>query len=848
MAKPDKVSAAIAGNPDRTPYYSDLSYIPQDLKQKKIFIAQSIYYAKKNSSLLVSPALASEYRGYDNLIVNPQTYKNLIDPPSPKTEGGKAEFFSSDFKPYPIDIHLDNIVRAALEKIPNNISVTIADPVAKLNEQKDKEKIIWQGIVRRFINEMNKELGLPQIQESQDPYKWAKAFTQNGEKGAAAVDTIGNPMDMIKNKIKTDDQLRMYMKYVYKNGLEIAFEAAIQYYFINLNKWHIRQDAFINDMRNFNTTTGMLYTDSTNGRPVVKYLDPASVYTSPFFEKNGDDIIYWGYEFFVNFADFERMFGAKLSDEQKKKILDVNKLWNNATNGSISVQWNAQLKTNAQLKLGYYSVLTQEAEEFSKYYLDNQGTLINEFGTGWDGEDSVNLKPNPNKIYNVWYSCYYVPLPSTSTYYWGGAGSGVNIGTESWEWLSEYVFDIQKNVDMYRYGVDQRYAKSQLVIYCDRSRPSYTNIKYHFMPKINLLWQKYQNCLVQDINAMAWDEDLMSALLSAVDTANEKDSKGGGDALLKSMKTLRQSGQSWVKFRDKNGQLIITDPSKLFVHIKSGHMETAGEYMQHILMLYNEMSKALAMSDAASAEQPDPRTPAVGIEIAAEATQNARWYLEKGMIEVNIMFGERIIQWVNCICSDKKEFGAEERWNEFVDVVGLANGATIESIEDINFENVGITVKSVNTGAIKQLITQMVTQKLNMGQITAQQWGLVLDTDNWKYQIMELAMFEDAQKEDAAKQQQAQFQQQMQLQQMQLQTALALQGAKAEGVNSNIQMAGAVDNQVNQQLNAAKAQTMAGLAAQRNAQKQQEDVLKAQLEKDKKSHEHNLDQQSAFTS
>ncbi len=42
------------------------------------------------------------------------------------------------------------------------------------------------------------------------------------------------------------------MKYLYKNGIEIAFEAAIKYYFISLNKWGVRQDAFLNDLKNFN--------------------------------------------------------------------------------------------------------------------------------------------------------------------------------------------------------------------------------------------------------------------------------------------------------------------------------------------------------------------------------------------------------------------------------------------------------------------------------------------------------------------------------------------------------------------------------------------------------------------
>lgn len=829
----------LGGQTDRTAFYSDLAYIPKEYKARKLWMAQSIFYAKKNSSLLVDPVLAAKYRGYDLMTIDPLEYRALIDPPSKKSNG-LAEHTAADFKSFPIDIHLDNLIRAALEKIPNNLSVKVADPVAKAQEQKDKEKIIFQRIMREFINSMNAELGLPKIQDTQDPYKWAEAYSKQG-KGGEAIDTVGNPIDMIRNRVKNDDQLRMYMKYLYKNGLEIAFEAAIQYYFINLNKWELRQDKFNNDLKNFNTCTGMWYTDATTGRPILKYLDPVSVYTSPFVERDGSDILYWGYEFYVSFAEFERMFGAKLRDDQKKKILEVNKLWNGNYGSDVGVQWQAGFKTNAQIKMGYYSVLTQEAEEFSKYYVNNEGGLERDNNASWDGPSEINEKPNPNQTYNVWYSCYYIPMPST------GINDQVLVGNEGWEWLAEYVFDIQKNVDMERYGVDSRYAKSALVVYRDNSRPSYTAIKYRFMPKINTLWHRIQNCIIQDINGMGWDEDLLAGVLQAVDSANEQDSKGGGDALINSMKTLKQSGVTWLKFRDANGNLVVTDPSKLFVAIKSGHMEAAQGYFMMMLQLYNEMTKALAMSDAASAEQPDPRTPAAGIQIAAEATKNARWYIERAVIETAIMFGERTIQWVNTICKDKKEFGASKRWDEFVQVVGLANGATIESIEDINFENVGVSVKSENTAAIKQLIVQVATEKMSTGQISSQDWGLILDSgDNWKLQIVEMSMAEEAKNEQLAAQQQAQFEQAMALEQQRTQTALALAGAKAEGVNSNIQTEAQMQAMIDQQMGQIKAQTKAEEDVRRKDFKEQESVLKSELDKDREAFKKNLENQSAF--
>lgn len=795
MADTTKTKKSLLNN-DRTSFYSDLAYMPMGFKERREWMAQSIFYSKKNASLLVNPQVAQGFRENNRLIINSADYRRLIDPPTPKDSGGTAEFMSADFKAYPIDVHLDNITTAILEKIPHNISVKINDPVAKLQEQKDKEKIIYKNQVRKVINAINKELGLPAVSESEDPYKWIEAFSKDGGKGTVNVDTIGTKIDQIRNRIETDDQLRMFMQYVYKNGLEIAFESAIQYYFINLNKWHLKQDGFIDDMKNFNLFTGMWYIDELTGRPVVKYLDPSSVYTSPFVEKNGDDILYWGTEMYITYAEFEKMVGAVLSDEQKKKILQVNKMWGNANaygnNVSVNVVWNNCLTTNAQMKIGYYSVLTQEAEQFSEYYVDGGGSIAVLNPTGQDDSDAdVVNKPVKNKVYNVWYRCYYIPLPDTQT------NQQILIGNEGWQWLTEYVFDIRKEIDMYRYGVDERYAKSALVIYRDQRRPSYTQVKQRFMPKIHTLWHKIQNCIVQDVNAMAWDYDLLGGMLNAIDDANEQNPQGG-QALIQEMKSLKQSGLSWVKFRDKNGSLLVTDPSKLFIAVQSGHMDTAEKYMLMLLTLYNEMTKALGISGASEGQQPDPRTPAVGIELSAQAIDNARWYLEKPMIECAIMFGERVVQYVNCISREKDEYGYEERWKEFCDIVGFANGATIESIEDIKFQNVGLSVVNENNTLQKQAVLQMATQKAAAKELTTNDLMLILDTDNWKYQMMEMAMAEHARRKELVAEQQRQYEQQKALQDQQLQIALALKGADTQGINSNIQVQGNIDSQLEQ--------------------------------------------------
>ena len=837
-------SAALKLNNDRTVFYSSLAYIPTEYKEKAVWMAQSIYYAKRNSSLIVDPNVAKGYRDYDRGYIDKQKYKEMIDPKTASdSSSGTAEYVASTFESLPIDQNLDNIIRAKLEKIPHNITVKINDPVAKRQEQLDKEKIIMQREVVARINYINKELGLPELDSAVDPYKWMDAFAKGAEgdtEGASKIDVVGQQLDQIRTKIKTDDQLRMYMQYVYKNGLEIAFESAINYYYIEYNKWHLKQDAIINDLKHFNAFTAQWYTDQTTGRPVLKYLDPSTVYTSPFYEKNGDDILYWGTEYYVSFAEFEKMLGSTLDPEQKMQILDVNNMWNSTWGNQVTVinqMWDEQKKTNAQLRLGFFSVLSQESDSFGEYYIDNTGMLQTKT-KDYNSPSEIN-KETPSKTYNVWYSCYYIPLPNFSP------TQGGVVGVEGWQWLSNYVFKIQKETDMYRYGVDYRYAKSSLVIYRDNSRMSYTQIKERFMPQINTLWHKVQNCLVQDYNATIMAQDFLVSLANAVTDANE-DSKDGGKKILDQLKAMKQSGLSLAQFTDKNGNKIVDDPSKFFISFKSGHIETANAYMAEILSLYNLMIQSLAISQASAGQQADPRTPAAGIEIAAEATEQARWYLEKPMIECAIMCGERVIQYVNSIVKDKTKYNYKERWDEFVDIVGLANGATIESIEDIDFENIGLTVTNENTSLQKKIVMDVLVNKVASKEITSKELALILGTSNYKLQLMEMALAEDKLQEQKDQEAEAQHQRALELQQMQIQVAQALENVKTEGKIAEINALGNVQAQLQAQINELKAQTMSMQMYQRGEQKKEDAILKNELQKDLKQNEENLKQQQAI--
>ena len=170
--------------------------------------------------------------------------------------------------------------------------------------------------------------------------------------------------------------------------------------------------------------------------------------------------------------------------------------------------WGYQQMNNCLIRIGYFSVLTQEMDTFSEEYINNRIPAFDKKPLSWKPDkESATIK---NKCYNVWYSCYYIPPPGERL---------TRNSMVDWNWQSQYIFNIQKDIEMYRYGTDMRYARPTLIIY-KNDLPSCTDIEEAYMPKIRAMWHKFQNCLVQDTNAVVIDWDFMMGILNATDEAN----------------------------------------------------------------------------------------------------------------------------------------------------------------------------------------------------------------------------------------------------------------------------------------------------------------------------------------
>lgn len=822
---------------DRSFYYSDLiSLLPEN--KNELFCAQMLYYAKKNSRIFLDPKKALKYRELDSLVVDKGAYKEMVDPKTPMGKGGEANYFSADWKALPIYLHLKNIAKANIERTFKQFEVNLTDAYAKNRKMRDTYKIQSQHLLRRIINEYNKNAGLPEVANSQDPYKWiesleteAQGKEQSEGKNTGSIDSVVGWISAIKNRIEDDMDLALYNELIYKEDYAIAFELGIKHYLIDYNKWSIKSEKFLDDIMHFNKACGAWYTDLMTGRPQIEYLIPERLWTSPYREKDGSDLMYYFTEYNITWGDFMKQIGVALSDQQLKNVFEYQKT-QGTINGFQGVEWQGRYtkaSDTAMVRIGRMSFLTQELH----VNMDNvEPTFPNYYQApnSWDAisdPEKVREKIADNKIYNVWYSFYYIPPTQNS------------ISNADYAWQSQMIFNIEKNQDQFRFGENGRYSKPPLVIYDNSVQASFSDVVEGYKSKMDFLWQKYQNAMINDIDAVGINEDFIGSMLNAVDESNHLNNGNaqegrpnggnGQDAFVEMWKMIKQGNVGFLKMTDKNGNPIV-DPSKFIVRIQNGGLEKAESIIKQILIQYELLTKSLSFNDATEGFNIKPRTPVEGIQAAVESSNQARWFIEKTYEEFLKMNAERIIQYILMIANEPQKYGYHERWDEFKTIVGEANGLMVEGIKDIPAETVGFTVNYVDNASKREFITQLALQYAGRKELDEEFVYLMLGVDNWKYAFALMRMGLNKKKKEQAQKEELEFQRQQQLQQGQLQIAMALQQVKTQGSLQEIQAQTQSAAMLQQQLDELKRTSQMLLKEQTTQGRIQEQNNKAALE------------------
>lgn len=805
---------------DLSIWWSDLNAVkPSD--KNEIWCSQLLYFMKKNARLFLDPKRAAAYRGTDALLLDEHVYREMVDPTTPMAQGGTASYFSSDWKANPAYLHLKNIVKARIEKSGKQLEVNLTDKYAKTRRMNHNYTILYRDLFRELINEYAPEVGLPTISKNEDPFKWVKQFTEDQNKeGETTGAVVDNYVDLIRNQITDSQDLALYNELLYKGDYEAAFELAIDYYIFKLNKWRDRwEDEFIDDVMHFNKASGEWYTDLMTGRPVIERFVPERLWVSPFKRKDGEDLMYYFIEYNITFADFARTIGKDLTPEKLKEVF----LYQKTQGASHGISWIENInvpnrtRDNAMIRVGKAAALTQDiwvGEDLTQGKLNSSYSLYEPMPDTWEPLEENSKKVE--KYYNVWYSWYYIP-PTTNS-----------LSNADFQWQAQFIFDIKKNQDQQRYGEDGRFSKSPLVIYDNSTQASFTDITQYYMPKIHHAAHKFQNCLVNDLDAVVLADDFIGGLLAAVDEgnkinpANPNEATGGDgrDAMLEQWKMIQQGGKGFLKMTDKNGIPII-DPSKLVLNIKNGYLEKAEKYLAMIALLYQEMSASLAQSPATSGEAIKPRTPVAALELSLKSSQDSTFNIQKTYEAFLKQYGERMIQYILQIAKESKE-GYSKRWEELLTNIGYANGLSIEGMADVPPESVGLTIEMIDSEAKKDFIMQLATEYVKTKQLGIEFLDLLLSIDNWKEGMLLMRIGIKQAKKEA--QQEAAIQQQYIMQQKQgdLQIALALVQGKSQGKQQEIVTQGKVQDMINQSLNAAKFKTQSDLKTQTSNSRMQE--------------------------
>lgn len=825
---------------DRTLWFSDLSSLDPN-KKNEVWAAQALFFMKRNATIFLDPKKAKKYRNADQLkIDDAKEFKDMFDPRTADGSGGKADYVSSDWSANPIYLHLKNIVKADIENTGKQLEVNLTDKYAKTRRMKDNYKIIYQRQFRRLINYMAEELGIPGISDMQDPYKWVDNLMKKSDDETSSPDTVNKYLDLIKTQITDDQDLALYNELVYKGDYEMAFELGMEYYIFNLNKWSDRfADEFLNDIMNFNKASGEWYTDLITGRPVIERIVPEVLFTSPFRRKDGEDIQYYFTEYTISFGEFIRTVGKNLSTAKLKEVFLLMK-----QQGVHNVEWsddffngvNTFTRDNAMVRVGRAAFLSTDMEVQMEDTMTGLRRIVD---LTWEP-----LNENEEKIekrYNVWRWWYYIP-PVLDT-----------VNNANWSWQSQYIFELQKFQDQQRYGDNGRYAKCPLVVYDNSSQATFTDVIQAYMPKITHLWHRYQNYLVNDIDASILSEDFIGGLLGAVDEDNKVsygDSNiptggNGKDAYMEQWKMIKQQGTGFLKMTDKNGNQIV-DPQKLVVTFRNGYIDKAEKTIMQMLMLYDLMIKSLSFSPMAAGEEVKPRTPVAALEQSLKATNRSRFFIQKSYEDLLKQYGERAVRYIIDIAREVDVYRFPDRWDEFMQNIGYANGLAIEGMKDIDPESIGLTVSYVDNQAKKDFIMQLAVEYVKTKELNDDFIYMLMGVDNWKYAFVLMRMAIKNRRKEMQEERAIEHQRMMEKSQQDLQIMLAMQKAKDEGRDSNIITQGRVDEMVNASLNQHKYQAQSQLKKETNELRTGENMQKSELKKEEDSHQKNIEAQQAI--
>ncbi len=816
---------------DRFLYYDKLHFIPVE-KKDKVWGAQALAFMKRNSVFFIDPRKAEEARKIDRGEIDPTEYKKMIDPVISNgkggTSGGEALYFHADWKACPIFVHLDNILKAKVKEIPLNLVVTASDQYAMSKKQKENAQIIGQDMMRNFIDEFNQKLGYPKLTKFDDPFKYVQKL-QSGyqppqkKKNNKIQPGMGQEaptslLDSIKAGINDNESLALYNENIQKLPEEAACEIGIKYYMLQVNKYQNKARDIISDLKNHNTVALRFYTSETTGRPVLEYKNGANIRTFPFKNQDGSDMKGWYEEEPINFGDFVQQFGAKCTTQQLKAIFEQHRRLNGMDDRITYENCDFNNRRNAKITVGYFEFESQDMEVYANYqYLGNQKFTKKDYT--YDPNQYENKPARDERHYNVWYKGYYLPLlldKVTPNY---------NI-----EMQGEYMYEWGKLQDQQREGDDFRYVKSSLVIFKNDKDMTWAEIMNRFMPKINFLWFKFQNEMVNAIpQGGFFAKKLVSLMAKSADEANNNNESSA----IEFMKQFKQTGWGLSDpLMDDLGKIIGSGSP--FMEFKNSMMLSAFENLDGMMKLYNLMMQALSQNAITEGAGSKPRQNGIGIQATITASDQAIFFITDPYEELTLQAAEKFLYYFKEIVDQ----GDSTRLDDFLDVVGEAIGAQFESVKDIPYHSLGLSVDNAMTDEQKQLVNGLAEKLASAGILQPEDVFFIASIDNVKLAYAILALKAKAGREALAQQAIQQQQMAMQMDDKKVANQIALINAQQAAQAKSIDQTKQWDYKIDQMINGLKGQIQTAIKQQVGQNKSDEIITKSQVEKINNPPEH----------
>jgi len=172
-----------------------------------------------------------------------------------------------------------------------------------------------------------------------------------------------------------------------------------------------------------------------------------------------------------------------------------------------------------------------------------------------------------------------------------------------------------------------------------------------------LIWMNFQNEIANDHPTIQqYSMEALSSMLTQLDTGRDK----GKTAMQNAIRMIKQGGAALIdKYTAKGNP--INNPLE---EVPSIRIKTAMDRLIAIGEVYNQMTMAIGINDVSEGVDAKPRVSLGATELATEASNNSRFYLNKAMLNLDIEIGYRFLYYFFEIVNsgDKERIADLERF------------------------------------------------------------------------------------------------------------------------------------------------------------------------------------------